>query len=73
MIDLVKNVDEIKTTEDIVTIWRIDGSLAEKIFSLLTDVISLQDTGSCIFEVTEEISDEEADESLDLDDSEDDE
>lgn len=73
MIDLVKNVDEIKTTEDIVTIWRIDGSLAEKIFSLLTDVISLQDTGSCIFEVNEEISDEEADESLDLDDSEDDE
>ena len=69
----MKNVDEIKTTEDIVTIWRIDQSLAEKIFSLLTDVISLQDTGSCIFEVNEEISDEEADEGLDIDDSVDDE
>ena len=30
--DLVKNVDEIKAAEDIVNIWHIKQSVAEKIF-----------------------------------------
>ena len=71
--DLVKNIDEIKAVEDIVNIWHIEQSVAEKVFSLLTDVISLPDTDSCFFDVNSEMSDKETDESIEVDDSTDDE
>ena len=41
--DFIKVIDEIKTEEDIVSIWHIDPVVAAKVFSLLKDVLSEPD------------------------------
>ena len=38
--DFIKNIDEVKTEEDIVRIWHIEPLLAKKIYLLLIDVIN---------------------------------
>ena len=41
--DFIKVIDEIKTEEDIVSIWHIDPVVAARVFSLLKDVLSEPD------------------------------
>ena len=38
--DFIKNIDEVKTEEDIIRIWHIEPLLAKKIYLLLNDVIN---------------------------------
>ena len=38
--DFIKNIDEVKTEEDIVRIWHIEPLIAKKIYLLLNDVLN---------------------------------
>ena len=47
--DLLKMLDEIKTSQDITEMWHIDARVAEKVFEIFQEVIfssqNLQETG----------------------------
>ena len=58
--DVVKNIDEINSAEDIVKIWHVSSDVAMKVFSILTEVIYGDDTSD-----SGSSSDDSADDDLD--------
>ena len=59
--DVLRMVDEIKKTEDIVKIWHIDIQLAVKVFSVLFDVLFGSDEDSFDDQTTFEQEDGDSD------------
>ena len=65
--DFIKNIDEVRSEEDIVRIWHIEQSLAKKIYMLLNDVISEPVDDNLSSDVESDTSAEDSD-SFDTDD-----
>ena len=65
--DFIKNIDEVKTAEDIVRIWHIEPLIAKKIYLLLTDVLNGATDDNVDFSSDEESETSEASEASDED------